>query len=52
MYLSKELDEKPLIEKISFIWTVWTCKDGFFDETRKGQFAYEFAFKLLLWGLR
>ena len=49
VYLSKELDEKSLSEKISHLRTEWTRKDiPLFDVTSKGSFA----FKLLLWVVR
>ena len=50
VYLSNELDKKPLSEKISHLRTEWTRKDvnKLFDVTSIGSFA----FKLLLWGLR
>ena len=49
VYLSNELDKKPLSEKISHLRTEWTRNDiPLFDITSKGSFA----FKFLLWGLR
>ena len=34
VYLTKELDEKSLMEKATYIWTEWTRTDDFFDKTR------------------
>ena len=47
VYLSKELDDKTMSEKISHIWTEWNRKP-LFDVTSIGSFL----FKLFLWCLR
>ena len=49
LYLSKELDGKPLLEKISHIWTKWSSKDDLFRTTRnsKGSFAKDIFFLIL-----
>ena len=47
-YLSKNLDDKPLTEKLTFIWSEWTRTYDLLDVTSKGSFA----FKYLLWVLR
>ena len=49
LYLSKELDGKPLLEKVSHIWTKWTRKDDLFKTTRnsKGSFAKDIFFLIL-----
>ena len=48
VYLSKNLDDKPLSEKLTFIWSEWTGTYDLLDIPSKGSFA----FKLLLWALR
>ena len=30
----KELDEKSLLEKATYVWTEWTRTDDFYDKTR------------------
>ena len=49
LYLSKELDEKSLLEKISHIWTEWTRKDNLFKTTgnSKGSLAKDIFFLIL-----
>ena len=46
LYLSKELDGRSLLEKLTFIWTEWTSKDDLFKTTRnsKGSLAKDVIF--------
>ena len=48
VYLSKNLDDKPLSEKLTFIWSEWTGTYDLLDIPSKGSVA----FKFLLWVLR
>ena len=48
MHLSKELDERSPLEKISHIWTQWTSKKDLFDGTSKGSFLFD----IFIWCLR
>ena len=50
VYLSKELDKKSLLEKISFIWSEWTCKDDLYDKTRNSMGSS--LLNLIFWVLR
>ena len=48
VYLSKNLDDKPLSENLTFIWREWFGTYDLLDITSKGSVA----FKFLLWVLR
>ena len=50
VYLSKELDKKSLLEKISFIWSEWTRKDDLYDKTRNSMGSS--LLNLIFWVLR
>ena len=50
LYLSKELDGKSLVEKITHIRTEWTRKEDFFKKTRNSKGSC--AFNFILWILR
>ena len=49
LYLSKELDGRSLLEKLTFIWTEWTSKDDLFKTTRnsKGSLVTNIFFLIL-----
>ena len=48
VFLRKKLDEKSLLEKITYLRSEWFRKDDLFDIESKGAFV----FKFLLWVLR
>ena len=50
LYLSKELDERSLFEKIIYIWNEWTREDYLFKTTRNSQKSL--ATYLFFWILR
>ena len=50
VYLSKELDKKSLLEKITYLWSEWTRKDDLYDKTRNSMGSS--LLNLIFWVLR